>query len=610
MDTGAFITSGASGPGGGADVIVTGGRLTLNGGASISSGTQPPPPFRVPSGPGGRLTINATEVDIAGQGSQILSSTGSTAKTGVGGAIAITAPTVTLTDHATIATAASPTAIAAGGDIVIAATSFSLAGGAELKSSETNATNPLPTSRGGNVNVTASGLVTMSGTGSGIVSTALNSNVASVGDITVQAGALVLTDSATIRSGDVTKHEAGNITVTASDSIVMTGGASIVSQAFSKGVGQLVVSAPRLTMDDALIQASTLQQGNAGNITVTATGDVLLTGGAQIATSSGQQGTGNGGDLTIHAGGSVSISGRSPSGQPVSTVLQPLGVVAADNDASSGLFSTGNRGNAGAVNIFTPTLTVANGAKISAATTGTGQGGDIDIHAGQVQLTDGGNVSATASGIGNAGNIALVIGNDVRLNDSSITTSASTADGGNISLTAGHLVYLLNSGITTSVGTGKGSGGNVTIDPQFVVLDHSQVRADAFGGPGGHINILSDFFLTNASVLSASSALSTQGTVTIQSQFTDVSSSVAPLPAGLAQAATLLRASCAARVARGKASSLVVAGREGVPLEPGGYIPSPLMARASDGVGPSSSEVPDVDLPGLSLSVLAPTCLR
>jgi hypothetical protein len=41
-------------------------------------------------------------------------------------------------------------------------------------------------------------------------------------------------------------------------------------------------------------------------------------------------------------------------------------------------------------------------------------------------------------------------------------------------------------------------------------------------------------------------------------------------------AATLLRASCAARLAQGKTSSLVVAGREGVPPEPEGLLWSPL----------------------------------
>ena len=44
-------------------------------------------------------------------------------------------------------------------------------------------------------------------------------------------------------------------------------------------------------------------------------------------------------------------------------------------------------------------------------------------------------------------------------------------------------------------------------------------------------------------------------------------------------AATLLRASCATRLAEGKASSLVVAGREGVPPEPDGLLSSPLIVE-------------------------------
>jgi len=666
MDTGAFIASVVVGAAGGANVMgakvmmVDAGRLTLSGGAKITTDTEAPLPFQFPSGPGGALTINASEVDIAGTGSGIFSTTGSTAKTGFGGAITITAPTVNLSDHATVTTTASRNS--AGGNIEIDATNFSLTGGAVLGSSEGfNAT-----SRGGNVNVNASGLVTLSGTGSHIFSVGSSSKTASAGDITVNAGTLMLQDSAAILNGGI-KTEAGNITVTASDSIVIAGGAAIVSQANFKDVGQLVVTAPRLTMDDALIQASTVQQGNAGNITVTVTGDVVLTGGAQIATSSGKQAMGQGGNLTIQAGGSVSVVGRSPSGQPVSTILQSLGVDPADADASSGVFSTaGQFGKAGQINITTPSITLADGAKVSVTTSGTGQAGDIGLTVGtlalnggasldsgttgagpggnititasnavnssggvvssnttaggtggsitirtpQLQLTNA-TISATSAGTGDAGSILLGIGDTATLTNSSITTSARTADGGNILLTGGDLVYLFDSGLTTSVGTGTGKGGNITVDPEFVVLDHSQVRADAFGGPGGHIIIVSDFFLRNRTVLSASSALGTQGTVAIQSTVTNLSNGVAPLPSGLAQVATLLRASCAARVAAGKASSLVVAGREGVPLEPGEYIPSPLLVSEVGGGGPASGEVPDLEgLPRLSLSVFAPSCLR
>jgi hypothetical protein len=77
-------------------------------------------------------------------------------------------------------------------------------------------------------------------------------------------------------------------------------------------------------------------------------------------------------------------------------------------------------------------------------------------------------------------------------------------------------------------------------------------------------------------VLSASSALAAPGVIAVQAQVTDVSGTLVQLPESILQAAALLRASCTARLAEGKASSLVVAGREGVPPAPDGLLWSPI----------------------------------
>src|SRR3989442_12535648 len=108
-------------------------------------------------------------------------------------------------------------------------------------------------------------------------------------------------------------------------------------------------------------------------------------------------------------------------------------------------------------------------------------------------LAEDAKISATSTGTrdATAGNIAVVIGNSLRMRDSAITTAATIADGGNISITTtGSLLYLLRSRITTSVQSGFGQGGNITIGSlahpiEFVVLNGSEIRADAFGGRGG-----------------------------------------------------------------------------------------------------------------------------
>jgi hypothetical protein len=66
--------------------------------------------------------------------------------------------------------------------------------------------------------------------------------------------------------------------------------------------------------------------------------------------------------------------------------------------------------------------------------------------------------------------------------------------------------------------------------------------------------------------------------IDIEATFTNVTGSVTLLPETPLQATELLRASCAARFAGGKTSSLVLGGRDGLPLEPGGLLPSPLYS--------------------------------
>jgi large exoprotein involved in heme utilization and adhesion len=145
-------------------------------------------------------------------------------------------------------------------------------------------------------------------------------------------------------------------------------------------------------------------------------------------------------------------------------------------------------------------------------------------------------------------------------------------------VTAPTLVRLRDSRLTATVGGGPQTvGGNVTIDPQFVLLQNSQVRANAFEGRGGNVQITAEVFLADpASQVSASSALGITGTVDIRAPVTTLSGVVAPLPRDFAAAAAVLRAPCAARLRAGHISSLVVAGRDGVPPEPEGGLPSPL----------------------------------
>jgi large exoprotein involved in heme utilization and adhesion len=159
-----------------------------------------------------------------------------------------------------------------------------------------------------------------------------------------------------------------------------------------------------------------------------------------------------------------------------------------------------------------------------------------------------------------------------------VTTEAIRAGGGTIVLRAGHLVQLRDSVLATSVQGGGGDAGNLILTAPFVVAEGSQIIANAFGGRGGNIQIGSEVFLRDpASLVSASSAMGIQGTVDIRAPVTTLSGTLAPLPQAFVHIAALLPARCAARLSGGQTSSLVLSGRDGLPLDPSGVLPSPLV---------------------------------
>ena len=120
-------------------------------------------------------------------------------------------------------------------------------------------------------------------------------------------------------------------------------------------------------------------------------------------------------------------------------------------------------------------------------------------------------------------------------------------------------------------------GGNINIDPIFVILINSQIIANAFEGPGGNITIVTDFYLKDdASIVDASSALGISGTVIISTLDDDISGSITVLPETYLDASTLLTGQCAANDGIGS-NSLVVTGSGGLPEDPGSYLSASVL---------------------------------
>jgi filamentous hemagglutinin family protein len=441
--------------------------------------------------------------------------------------------------------------------------------------------------------------------------------------ITIKADRFVL-DFTRILAG--TLEDGGDVSVT-SRIVEFSNGGSIGTQTFGDGhAGNIFITASERVsfMDDpnsltpsglyttSLGGAGNL--GNAGNITVD-TPRLELINGARINASTFT--FGQGGNVTITNADSILITGERSPGPPFEELLQ--GGTRASGIYTSTLgsdFCTGACGNAGHIDITTGSLTLQNGGLIDSGTTNNGQGGSITIGAtgqallsgtmadgtpggifsrttgtapdsgagGNITLTAGQSVtmatgavvSASSTGPADAGNIQVKAGQQLDMQDSSIKTEAAQASGGNISIQAVEHVRLVNSTISTSVLGGGGSGGNISIDPNVVVLQNSQVIAQAVQGAGGNITITTPLFLADqTSLVSASSEFGLNGTVTIQNPTSNLSESLGPLPSSMLEQQALQAQRCAA-LHGGASSSFIIAGRDTVPTEPGGWLASSL----------------------------------
>jgi filamentous hemagglutinin family protein len=560
----------ASGDGGNVGVNV--GTLALTGGAQISTST-------FGTGRGGQLTVEASEV-LSITGSGLFSNTYGL---GDAGRLVISAPLLTMDNGGQIEAAASgDESRGNAGSLEVRVGRLTLTGGAEISTGTRGA------GRGGQLTVEASDTIAISGLETGlftntfgegaagrlVVSAPLltmddlgliqaNGEIGDAGDIEVRVGRLALAGGAQIDNRTEGPGRGGQLTVEASDTIAIAGlgqgrlglsPSGLFSTTFGRGdAGRLVVTAPTLSMEGGQILASTERSntGNAGSLEVRV-GRLALTGGAQIST--GTVGTGRGGELRVVATDTIAISGGS-------------GLVS----------STFGEGAAGQLVVLAPSL-MMDGGTIEAITAGAGRGGDIEVAATHLQLRNGSTILASSVGANDAGTIRLQIGETFRSDNGRVATASTRAGGGRIELQAGRLVQLRDSALTTSVQGGGGDAGNLILDAPFVVLEGSQIIANAFAGMGGNIRLGAEVFLADpVSLVEASSALGIQGMVDIQAPVTSLSGTLAPLPQAFVSAAALLPARCVARAQDGRYSSLVLGGREGLPVAPGGLLPSPLV---------------------------------
>ncbi|MBD2489070.1 S-layer family protein [Aulosira sp. FACHB-615] len=441
----------------------------------------------------------------------------------------------------------------------------------------------------GNININASGALTLRGIGTiGFPQSLLradNFSGGSGGNIIVSASQVFLQNGGSLHGINFAEGSGSNIFVETQDLIQITGispvsgfasslntitrgsgksgdiqvltkklqvldGAVIGSSPWSNGIGgDITINAADFievagensqNLADSVIVVGTFDEGNSGSLTIT-TSQLRVRDGGGIVVSTVNQG--NAGDLVINASDKVEVSGvGSISGLP-SRVGVRAELLAPPIRQLFGLPDV-ITGDIGKLTLNTNLLQITNQAIVGVDHQGIGDAGQLEINANSIRLDNGG----------------------------SITAATVQGEGGNILINSNDLVLRHGSSIVTNAG-GIGNGGNITINSDVILgLENSDIVANAVQGNGGNISITTQGIfglkyrneLTSESDITASSQFGLNGTVDVHQFGVDPNSGLVELPENITDSSKQIASGCDANTG----SSFVATGRGGVPQNP------------------------------------------
>lgn len=429
---------------------------------------------------GGEIQLQGRNVTLTGDqiGSPVLVFS-NTLETGAGGTLAVTASeTVQLSgDFASILTQTEGAGSA--GNVTIESRNLTVQDGAFIASFASFADE----GRGGDLTVIASESVELIGTstnGQFPSNLITQGNLGDAGNLTIKTGRLLIRDGAQVLASTFGAGQAGNLIVRASESVKLIGFVETPNGEFSSGL---------------FAQVELGATGDAGNLTIE-TGRLTVLNGAQI--SSAARNRGQGGNVNITASDSILVSGTSPTATFTrgSSGIFVSAEPAFEDDLGNLIITTAD---AGDLIITTGQLTVENGAKISADNFGTGEGGSATLNVRQLLVQDGGVVRAGSFGEGPGGILTVNASESVEIIGSGMigaepvksalfTQAEAAGDAGDLNITTGSLIVRDGAEVTVS-GKSSGDAGNLTVEASSIRLDNqANISADTKAGQG-NINL-------------------------------------------------------------------------------------------------------------------------
>ncbi len=378
------------------------------------------------------------------------------------------------------------------------------------------------------INITATDTISLSGedsqgAGSGIFSVVAPGAQGNSEGIIINTSSLFLTNGAQLSASIAGIGDAGMITITATDTISLSGEDSqgTVSGIFSavapgaQGNSEgIIINTSSLSLTDgALIDASTFGIGNAGKITIMATDTISLAGEKRDGSVSGifsqvrpeAKGTAEGirietGSLFLKDGAFMDSStlGIGDAGE-IDIIV--IGTISLSGESSQG-FSSGisNRvlskaaGDSKGISITASSLSLTDGAFVSANTQGEGEAGNIVITAKTLEAVKGAQIQTNTTTNFDAADITLRIHDNLFLSGTDSGLFAETegaGKAGEININTPQLTIDQGASISAFT-TANGDGGTITVNaPQAVLLtDNSELTVETSGaGKPGNITI-------------------------------------------------------------------------------------------------------------------------
>ncbi|MEB3360284.1 MAG: filamentous hemagglutinin N-terminal domain-containing protein [Synechococcales bacterium] len=430
------------------------------------------------SGRGGDVTIRAAAL-VGENGAQIESSTFGQ---GDAGRIAIfTGGDVTFSGERTgIVNIIRAGAVGNGGGIAITAgEDIILTDGAQLQARvgdrQENNNPPLPSfGTSGNITLVAGDRVVFQNaipTNSTAAITSIErQGQGTAGNIFIQARQVEFRNGGQLQSNTLGTGPAGNITIRATDRVLLSGrrngrDSEIFTRVNEMGVGDagnIDIEVTNGTVDlagQARLISRAFGMGSGGDITVTAQGDITITDRSRVITSLSDIGVGTAGNIYIESrNGTLEIDGENR------------------NFSVDILTETSGSGNGGSITLvggdrvfLHRNVAIRSDLNTAATDVEDLRAGDIQIRAGTIEMTDRVAIAARTSGWGDGGNIRLEATGPISL-ENRVDVRAEVADGGvgdagNISLSAGDGIRLFERvelAATVAVG-GTGNAGDITI---------------------------------------------------------------------------------------------------------------------------------------------------